>query len=225
MSRSSFWSSELNRRENPLESLLALRYIHSMPKLLSTFVALLLCAAPTAAHCQLPDLPPAPAQTAPAAAKPLFALPSPSYNRPTSPAPAPKKGWVCDAPPTAVFMDAFDTHPEKKGEVVSYVHMVSTQIFGAWASHLPPSARNAWAKGRLVKVRFAIMTDGSFSPPELTVSSGKSDYDRAAIEAVRQHGAFTPPPPGPWKSLAICMVFGFNMEQPEDSQSWMKDPK
>jgi TonB family protein len=216
---------ELTRSENLLKPLFALRYSHSVPKLLNPFVALLLCGAAGAASCQVPDLPQAPAQTAPAAAKPAFALPPSSYNRPTGPVPDPKKGWVCDAPPTGVFMDAYDTHPEKKGEVLGYVQFIHTRIFETWRSRLPPSAGNSWAKGRLVKVRFAIMPDGSFSPPEVTVSSGKSDYDRAAIDAIRLQVAFPPPPPGPWKSLAICTAFGSHLEAPDTSQDWIKDAK
>jgi TonB family protein len=200
------------------------RYIGSMPKLLGSFATVLLCAAPAAVRCQLPNLP-SPMQTAPAAAKPSLALPPASYDRPTGPVPDPKKGWVCDAPPTAVFMDALDTHPEKKGEVMSYMRLVHTQLYDTWISSLPRSANNSWAKGRLVKVRFAIMPDGSFSPPEVTVSSGQSDYDRAAVNAILLRGMFTPPPRGPWKSLAICMTFASHIDPPDDSQDWMKNAK
>jgi len=219
------YTFQIANRSLQMEFLLGYRYICAMPKLLGPFVSVLLCAAPATAICQLPDLPPAPAQTAPAAAKPAFALPSPSYDRPTGPVPDPKKDWFCDAPPTTVFTDVTKAHPEKEGAVESYGNLITAKLYDTWIRSLPRSAMNSWASGRLVKVRFAIMPDGSFSSPEVTVSSGKSDYDRAAINAILLRGIFPPPPQGPWKSLPVCIRFFSHIHPPDTSQDWIKDAK
>jgi TonB family protein len=143
----------------------------------------------------------------------------------TGPVPDPKKDWFCDAPPTTVFTDVTKAHPEKDGAVESYGNLITAKLYDTWIRSLPRSAMNSWASGRLVKVRFAIMPDGSFSSPEVTVSSGKSDYDRAAINAILLRGTFPPPPQGPWKSLPMCIRFFSHIHPPDTSQDWIKGAK
>jgi TonB family protein len=180
-------------------------------------------AQPASQTAPSPPLTPAPSISAPEKSSPV--RPPASHEKPFVPDPDRKKGWVCDAPPTDVFTDAFDTHPEYKGEVFNYVRLVRTQLYKSWIGQLPRSAWNAWAKGRLVKVRFAVRPDGSFLPPELTVPSGSRDYDYAAIDAILQHRSFPPPPHGPWKALPICMTFATNMDPSQEWQDWMKDAR
>ena len=171
------------------------------------------------------SMPSAPAPAAATSGKPLFAVPPPTYTRPVGPAPDPKKGWVCDAPPEGVFLQGDAVPEELKGEVRNYVQLVYSQLYQTWVSHLPRGAHNAWAAGRVVKVRFAIMADGTFSNPEVTVSSGAANYDSAASDAVRLRGAFPPLPTGYKGPLAMCMTFKTNTGLPDTPQGWYKEAK
>jgi TonB family protein len=185
--------------------------------LLAATAAICLPACAQTPNANAPDTP----QSAPAT-KPSFALPPVSYDRPTGPAPDPKKDWVCDAPPDGVFQQTVDNHDNLKGEARNYVDLIQSQLYRVWLSNLPSDARNAWARGRLVKVRFVVMRDGTFSPPEVTVPSGRNDYDAAAVRAIRDRGVLPPLPEGIKAPQAICLTFRFNMGLPDTPAGWYK---
>jgi TonB family protein len=167
-----------------------------------------------------PSAPSAPQPSA-SSAKPSFTLPPVGYSPPDAAAPDDKKKLLCDAPREGVFAQATVSEAEAKtGETRSYVQLLMSQISRTWESHLPREARDAWAKGRIVRLRFLVMPDGSYSSPEVTVSSGKSSYDYAAIDAVRSRDTFPPLPEGITKPLPVCMTFKSNVGLPDTPQGW-----
>lgn len=173
----------------------------------------------------MPSAPSAPVPNAPAsAAKPSFDLPSDTYDRPAGKAFNPKKGWFCEGPPEGVFAEkAGHVEDEMKGQMRSYMDVIHTQLMDSWVHQLPRDAkRNAWAAARETKVRFMIWRDGTHSAPEITVASGRADYDRAALEAIRLHDTFPPMPDGYEGPTRMCMTFMTNQTGPDHSQDWMK---
>jgi TonB family protein len=212
------------------------RYSLFMQKLLGSFVVLLLWSVPALGRCQSTDLPAAqsapvpnaPAPNAPASAgKSLFDMPAPNFDRPTGAALNPKKGWFCDAPPGGIFAEKSGHVTEAmKGQVRNYEVLVHAQVREIWINSLPRDAtKNAWAKGRVAKVRYVIRNDGSHSSPEVTLSSGRSDYDAAALDAIRNRDVFPPMPEGYSGPLRICMTFTTNEDMPDHSQDWIKKAK
>jgi TonB family protein len=176
-------------------------------------------------RCQTPDLPPAPGQTQTAApaSRPSFALPAENYDRPSGAPPDPKKGWICDEPPTGVFLSASTGQDDIKGELRNYERLIQSQLYSDWVNHLRHDANlNAWSKGRIVKVRFVIMKDGTYTRPEITLTSGKSVYDNAAADTIRGRDLFPPPPAGLRKPLAVCMTFTTNTGLPPTPEGWYK---
>jgi hypothetical protein len=193
-----------------------------MKPLLMVLAAVSFCL-PVYSQTQATNVPDAPASLPNAqAAKPSFSLPPANYDRPTGPAPDPKAEWICDAPREGIFVDATaDDEKTMKGELRSYMQLVHAELFHEWISRLPSDARNSWARGRTVKVRFVILQDGSISLPEVTVSSGRSDYDMAAKASIRDHGVFEPLP-GDVKKVGVCLKFTTNTGLPPTPEGWYK---
>ena len=171
---------------------------------------------------QTGQVPPTPVPSAPlpsaTSLKPSLTLPPQTYTPPDKSAPEDKTKLLCDAPQEGVF--AQPAADAKSGQALSYSQLLMSQIYTTWQNHLPREAHDAWAKGRIVRLRFMVMPNGSYSSPEVTISSGRSSYDYAAMEAVRSHDAFPPLPAGITRPLAFCMTFKTNTGLPDTPQGW-----
>jgi len=171
------------------------------------------------ARAQTPA-PDAPLPSAPAA-KPSFVLPPATYEVPKGPTPGAKKDLICYAPPEGLFTRENQGIPvELRGQMHSYSELLASQIFHEWESHLTVGEKNAWKNGKKVAARFAIMPDGSYTKPEITVSSGKEKDDVHALDAIYAHASFPPPPGDLKKPMPFCMVFGYNLTRTEMVPDW-----
>jgi len=113
-----------------------------------------------------------------------------------------------------------------KGPLESYLRNVYSQIFSDFDHHMSVGEKNAWGKSRMVEVRFAIFSDGSYDPPTITVSSGKPTYDHHALNAVSTYASFPPLPQGIKKPLPVCIRIAYNIDElPKDTPEWMLPPK
>ena len=187
---------------------------------------LLLCAT---AHAQS-DLHPAPVPAAPA--KPSFTLPA---NTPytviqsSGPAPeAPIEELVCDAAATGIYAPSpTKLTPAQETALRDYIYLVKQQISAEWIRHVPVSATNAWIKGRSVEVRFAIMPDGSYDPPIVTVTSGHTSWDARAIAAINNYASSPTLPAGVNHPIVMCIHFGYNADgsliRPTNPKIWQPD--
>jgi len=184
-----------------------------------------------AAHAQS-DLPPAPAPAAPA--KPDFTLPAKTpYTVIKSSGPAPEtpiEELVCDAAATGIYAPSPTKFtPAQETALRDYMYLVKQQISAEWVRHIPASANNVWMKGRTVEVRFAIMPDGSYDPPIVTVSSGRSSWDAGAIAAINNYASFPTLPAGINHPAIMCIRFGYNSDgslfRPTTPKLWQPDNK
>ncbi len=108
----------------------------------------------------------------------------------------------------------------------NYLRNIRSEIFNDWDHHMSIGEKNAWAKGRLVEVRFAIFPDGTYDPAVITISSGKQTYDNHALSAVNSHASFPAFPQGIKKPFPVCVKVGYNLSDfPTDTPEWMLPPK
>lgn len=195
-------------------------------------LALLLAASSAHAQNQAPDAPLPSAPTTPA--KPTFVLPSTPYTLPAKDTPPPPSAKeredetdVCGAPPDGVYSRANQHVPDAmRGVLQAYFNDVGNRIHGQWAHTMSIGQRNAWARSKVVTVRFAIRPDGSYFPPEITVSSTHSHDDAHALDAIKSFDAFPPLPAGVSHPVVFCMKFGYNTEfDPSLPSSMSGEPK
>jgi TonB family protein len=110
-----------------------------------------------------------------------------------------------------------------------YMFQISTRLDVFWNQHMPRAANDPWIKGKVVAIRFAIMLDGSIDTPIITLTSGRKDYDKHAMDAVVKAAPFAPLPPGAVRPLPVCMRFGYNADwRPKEDvkpDAWLPAPK
>ena len=195
---------------------------------------LLISASSAVATGQSTELPSAPAP-APAAkpAQPVLSLP-PGIPRIVAESkgaapPAPVEEDSCYAPAEGLYAPLPKPSPEVEEALERYMFVISTRLDIFWNQHMPRAASDTWIKGKIVMVRFAIMLDGSIDTPIITLTSGRKDYNKHAMDAVLKSAPFAPLPPGAVRPLAVCMRFGYNADtRPKEDPKpdpWLPAPK
>jgi TonB family protein len=198
-------------------------------------LCLLLASASSAvATGQATELPSAPAPAGAAKpAQPVFSLPpgtarTVAASKGAAP-PAPVEEDDCYGPAEGLYAPQPKASPEVAEALARYMFVVSNRLDIFWNQHMPRAAGDAWIKGKIVAVRFAIMLDGSIDTPIITLTSGRKDYDKHALEAVTKAAPFAPLPPGAVRPLPVCMRFGYNTDwrPKEDAKPdpWLPAPK
>jgi TonB family protein len=178
-------------------------------------VVLLLVSVSTVAKPQTGNLPSAPAP-APSSKPSIFALPpatahtAVSANEPTPPAPVEK--LVCDAPATGLYAPQPSLSPQQQKAAAEYIQLVTLQVEGEWRRHMPRSANDGWYKGKAVKIRFAVLPDGSYDSAIVTVTSGHGDWDAHALAAVNSYASFPVPPETLKRPLIFCIEFKYDSD-------------
>jgi TonB family protein len=135
----------------------------------------------------------------------------------------------CYAPAEGLYAPHPKASPEVEEALARYMFVISTRLDIFWNQHMPRAANDTWIKGKIVVVRFAIMLDGSIDSPIITLTSGRKDYDKHAMDAVTKAAPFAPLPPGAIRPLPVCMRFGYNTDPrpKEDAKPdpWLPAPK
>lgn len=166
------------------------------------------------AGAQSAELPsaPVPAKTA----APVLTLPAGSL-RPVMAShgdapPAPVEADFCYAPMEGIYSPQPKLPPKVQEALERYIFTQSHSLDLKFNSHLPRSANNPWIKGATTIVRFAILPDGSIDTPIVTSSSGRRDFDKHALDAVRAAAPFAPLPAGANRPAPVCMHFRYNVD-------------
>src|ERR1700722_3525599 len=190
-------------------------------------VATLLCAASAQTRSQTPPSNP-PAAPAPPP-KSIFTLPSsPLGTHVAAPSTAPTTPDVtltCSAPAEGIY----GPHPRLPPQLEEARHRFLFQPFNRldtmWTRHMPRSANDPWVRRAAVTVRFAILPNGDIDDPLVTVSSGRHDFDKHALDAIREASPYDPLPTGITRAVPVCVKFGYNT-QPEnqDPAPWETKP-
>jgi TonB family protein len=206
------------------------------PRLFSLVILclLLIPASSAVAAGQATELPSAPVP-APAAkpAQPVLSLPPGSprivaESKGDAP-PAPVEEDFCYAPAEGLYAPQPKDPPEVWEAQERYKFAIHDQLETSWRRHMPWKANDLWIKGKIVVVRFAIMPDGSIDTPIVTLTSGRKDYDKGAMDAVTKAAPFPPLPPGTGRPQQVCMRFGYYVDPrpKEDAKPdpWLPAPK
>ena len=142
---------------------------------------------------------------------------------------APPEEDYCYAPAEGLYAPQPKASPELEEALARYDFRVSSLLETSWHRHMPWEANDSWVKGKVVVVRFAIMPDGSIDTPIITLTSGRKDYDKGAMEAVTKAAPFPPLPAGAARPQQICMRFGYHVDPrpKEDAKPdpWLPAPK
>jgi TonB family protein len=201
------------------------------PALLCLLLISASSAATTGQSTELPSAP-APAETA-KPAQPVLSLPpgtarTVAASKGTAP-PAPVDEDDCYGPAEGLYAPQPKNSPEVEEALARYMFAISDRLDIFWNQHMPRAAGDTWIKGKIVVVRFAIMLDGSVDTPIITLTSGRKDYDKHAMDTVTKAAPFAPLPPGAVRPLPVCMRFGYNVNPrpKEDAKPdpWLPAPK
>jgi TonB family protein len=129
----------------------------------------------------------------------------------------------CYAPAEGLYAPQPKDPPKLAEAVALYEFRMSSRVNTFWKEHMPWAANDAWIKGKLVLVRFAIMPDGSIDTPIVTLTSGRKDYDKHALDAVLKSAPFAPLPAGEVHPVPVCLRFGYNVD-PRPKEDAKPDP-
>jgi hypothetical protein len=136
-----------------------------------------------------------------------------------------KKDTVCFAPPEGIYTKQNEDIPLAfQGEMRNYVKIVTQRIYEKWSRNLSVAQRNAWSKRRFMAIRFAILPDGSYDMPVVTVSSGSPSDDAHALNAIKAFSSFERLPAGFNKPFLFCARFGYNVQYVEEFPPSDDDP-
>jgi TonB family protein len=116
----------------------------------------------------------------------------------------------CYAPAEGLYAPQPKASPEVEDALARYRFALWGRLETFWNQHMPQAVNDFWVKGKVVVVRFAIMPDGSIDTPIVTLTSGRKDYDKHAMDVVTKAVPFAPLPSGVVRPLPVCMRFGYN---------------
>ena len=181
---------------------------------------------PSQTPAQAPDLPSAPAPSAPAPHS-IFTVPSGTSQivaaSSSAPPPAPNTPEVCYAAAEGIYAPQPELEPKLRQSLERYNVTTFQRVNVVWTRNMPRAANDPWVKRALVTVRFAIFPDGSIDQPLITASSGRKSYDQHALDAIRGASPFPPLPQGATRPLVMCVKFGYNVD-PAEFQPKPPDP-
>jgi TonB family protein len=163
-------------------------------------------------------------------AKPAQPVLSPSPGTPRTvveskgAAPPPPVGEdFCYAPAEGLYAPQPKDSPKVEEALERYEFVISSRLDIIWNQHMPNTANDPWIKGKVVVVRFAIMPDGSIDTPIITLTSGRKDFDKHAMDTVVKAAPFAPLPSGAVRPQQVCMRFGYRVD-PRPKEDAKPDP-
>jgi len=138
--------------------------------------------------------------------------------------PAPDEDEYCYAPAVGLYTPQPPLSAALREQVQRYIFRSSSRMETAWDRNMPWAANDAWSRGAVVVVRFAILPDGSTDTPIVTLTSGRKSYDQHALDSIRAATPFEPLPAGVTQPVPICMRFGYNANRERHRFKLTDDP-
>ncbi|MFC6646682.1 TonB C-terminal domain-containing protein [Granulicella cerasi] len=183
--------------------------MHSL-RVLSLFVAA--TCTPLLSRAQNASLPDAPLAPAPAAsftlpsAKSILQPPSPDNDEPG----AKKPKLLCGAEIDEVYQQSKPVEEAFRGPYVEYLRNVGGRVSATWNARKKHDFSNHIGREHGGRVRILIFPDGTFTPPQLTKSSGNAMDDERFLAAIRHNAPLPPLPAGIHHPVTFCLNFEYN---------------
>ena len=115
---------------------------------------------------------------------------------------------VCDGPATGIYAPGRNGVPAGQvGPANAYMKNAFALVWKEWSKSPKPAGAEP---ARVVRLRFVIYPDGTYSKPEVTDRSSDAGDDERALAAVKSVGSFAPLPEGFWKPVVACMRLGYD---------------